>query len=164
MILDLLTPSGINSKIIAALFHCQSCRPRRISIDARRHPPAEPGAHDAIDVLANELAGIGPRHPVHHEVVVASVLVSDRSYHSQLHGFGIKGAASAGAADPPAATSTGVPGDALRPIRRAPWKLRANRSREIRHKVLVLDSAPFGLALAAPFPRRTVDQAFLLGL
>jgi hypothetical protein len=90
--------------------------------------------------------------------------VSDRSYHSQLHGFGIKGAASAGAADPPAATSTGGPGDALRPIRRAPWKLRANRSREIRHKVLVLDSAPFGLALAAPFPRRTVDQAFLLGL
>jgi hypothetical protein len=89
--------------------------------------------------------------------------VSDRSYHSQLHGFGIKRAACAGAADPPAATGTGVPSDALCAIRRASWKLRANRSREI-HKVLVLDSAPFGLAVAAPFPRRTVDLAFLLGL
>jgi hypothetical protein len=90
--------------------------------------------------------------------------VSDRSYHSQLHGFGIKGAACTGAADPPAATGSGVPGDTLRPIRRAAGELRTNRSREIRDELLVPHSAPLGLALAASFPRLAVDQAFLVGL
>ena len=90
--------------------------------------------------------------------------MSDRSYHSQLHGLGIKGAARARAGDPPAATGTGVPGDTLRPIRRAAGELRTNCSREIRDELLIPHSAPLGLALAASFPRLAVDQTFLLGL
>jgi hypothetical protein len=90
--------------------------------------------------------------------------MADRGNYGELDGFRFKRAASARTPDPATATRPGVPGDLLRSIRRAARELHANRSGKIRNEVLVLDRAPLGVALAAPLPHFTVDQAFLLGL
>ncbi len=89
--------------------------------------------------------------------------MADRRNYGELNGLRFKRAASARTPDPATAPGPGVPGDLLRSIRRAARELHANRGGEIRNEVLVLGRPPLGVALAAPLPHVTVNQAFLLG-